>query len=77
MGQSAMIFFRRLLGSVTERYTLRRAPRGDHGGKTGKRQSRSVHARTRLSITFLTQWRQEQSQKANWTTETLKGSENK
>lgn len=33
------------------------------GCKTGKRQSRSVHAQTRLSITPVTQWRQKPSHK--------------
>lgn len=50
---------------------------GSWGGKTGKHQSRSVHAERRLSISALTQWRREQRQNRNGTAETSEGSENK
>lgn len=63
VGHSAMFFLETSLGQCNCMIHFKEAPWEDRGCKTGKRQSRSVHARTRLSITALTQWRQEQSQK--------------
>lgn len=77
-GHSAMFFLERTLGQRNCAIHFKEPPAGGSGvGKTGKRQSRGVQAQTRLSITALTQWRQEQSQKTSSTTETLRGSENK
>lgn len=60
VGDFAMFFLLRgVLGSVNCAIHYKQDPWGAHGGKTGRR----ICAQTRLSITSLTQWRQEQSEK--------------
>lgn len=76
------VFFSGLVGSVTGRYILRGPPggggvEGRAWGKTGKHQSRSVHAQTSVFNHCFDTMETGAVRERNWTTETATGSGNK